>query len=112
MMSFDGDTFNRDYVVNPPAAVASGDAQSYILDDFRVIDDPAPGQAIGDINAKETIGGMPVANVGGAVTNTNTQVIEITTDPFTGQKVKRKVFVKTRLRRSGETVLREDLLGD
>jgi len=111
-LSFDGDMFNKSYVVEPPAAIASGDPQSYILDEFRAIDEPSPGQAIAAVNAVKSIGGHPVANIGGAVTNDSTKVIEITVDPFTGQKVKRKVFVKTRIRRSGETVLREDLLGD
>ena len=110
-LSFDGDVFNGSYVTVPPSGIPSGDPQNYLLNELRTIDEPVPGQAMGS-NAGATgpqIGNIPVASVGGATTNSNTQTIEITVDPFTGQKIKRKVFVKSRLRRSGETVLRIEL---
>jgi len=106
-LSFDSDVFNKNFVTNPPSGISSGDPQNYLLNELRTIDEPLPGQAIGSTAGTTTpqIGSIPVANVGGATTKSNTQTIEITVDPFTGQKIKRKVFVKSRLRRSGETVL-------
>jgi len=110
-LSFDADIFNESYVENPPAAVNSGNPESHILDALRTIDGPVPGQAIGTNNASKEIGGTPVAKVGNTTTDSNAQTIELAVDPFTGQRVRRRVFVKSRLRRSGETVLKEDLLG-
>ena len=106
-LSFDGDVFNESFVTNLPSGIPSGDPQDYLLNELRTIDMPVPGQAIGSspgITSPE-IGGIPVTNIGGATTKSNAQTVEITVDPFTGQKIKRKVFVKSRLRRSGETVL-------
>ena len=48
--------------------------------------------------------------VGGATSDDNrTKIIEIEQDPFTGKKVTKKLHVKTRVNRKGETVLRETL---
>jgi hypothetical protein len=48
--------------------------------------------------------------VGGATSDDNrTKIIEIEHDPFSGKKVKKKLHVKTRTNRKGETVLRETL---
>ena len=51
----------------------------------------------------------PVANIGGSITDSNNKILEFYKNPFTGEIVEKKVFVKSRIRRSGETVLREDI---
>tara|TARA_B100000131_G_scaffold110724_1_gene107705 strand:- start:22132 stop:23322 length:1191 start_codon:yes stop_codon:yes gene_type:complete len=106
-ISFDSDVFTDSYVQQAPANIASGDPKSYILDDMRTIDRNLPGQAIANTQGK--IGGMSIANVGGTTTDSDTEVFEITKDPFTGKTIRKKVLVKTRLRRSGETVLKETI---
>ena len=106
-ISFDSDVFTDSYVDEAPSNIPSGDPKSFILDDMRLIGENPPGQAIASSHGK--IGGIPVANVGGATTDSDTEVFEITVDPFTGKTVKKKVLVKTRIRRSGETVLKETI---
>ena len=96
-----------------------------ILDDIRVVSDPLPGQSIGaplrassdsrgifkqrdaaQVSTRDINGDF----VGGAVSDDNrTKIIEIDSDPFTGKKVTKKLHVKTRTNRKGETVLRETL---
>ena len=104
-LSFDSDLFGDNYVTEAPANIPSGDPTSFILDDMRTTNENPPGQAIAHLRGK--IGGQSVADVGGALSDSDASVFEITVDPFTGETVKKKVRVKTRIRRSGETVLRE-----
>jgi len=104
-ISFDSDIFTDSYVVDPPANIPTADTKNLILDDMRTVDQNLPGQAMA--NAKGKLGGKSTANIGGTVSDSDTRVIEVLHDPFTGQTVKKKVLVKTRIRRSGETVLRE-----
>ena len=106
-ISFDSDVFTDSYVTDPPANIPSGDPKNFILDDMRTMEENIPGQAMA--NARGKIGGKPVANIGGTTSDSDTQIIEVLHDPFTGQSVKKKVLVKTRLRRSGETVLKETI---
>ena len=109
-ISFDADIYGMDaYTSEPPAGISSGDADSYILENIRTVDEPLPGQAISHPNANNSLGKNPVANIGGAVTNSNAKILEYESDPFTGKLIKKRVFVKSRIRRSGETVLREDI---
>ena len=77
------------------------------MDDIRTSEENVPGQAVAHKNGK--IKSKPVANVGGTTTDSDVQVYEITKDPFTGKEVKKKVLVKTRIRRSGETVYKETI---
>jgi len=104
-ITFDSDIFKDNYINEPPANVNSGDPDSYILDDMRTTEENIPGQAIAHRTGKQK--DKAVANVGGTTTDSDVQVFELTNDPFTGQDVKKKVLVKTRIRRSGETVYRE-----
>jgi hypothetical protein len=106
-ISFDIETFTDNYVVEPPANIPSGDPKSFILDNMRTSDDYIPGQAIA--HSRGQIGSKPVANVGGTTSDSDTRIFEIDKDPFTGKLVKKKILVKTRIRRSGETVLRETI---
>ena len=106
-ISFDSDVFTDSYVTDPPANIPSGDPKNFILDDMRTMEENIPGQAMA--NARGKIGGKPVANIGGTTSDSDTQIIEVLHDPFTGQSVKKKVLVKSRLRRSGETVLKETI---
>lgn len=109
-ISFDADIYGMDtYASEPPAGISSGDPDSYILENIRTVDEPLPGQAISHPNADNSLGKNPVANIGGAVTNSNAKILEYESDPFTGKLIKKRVFVKSRVRRSGETVLREDI---
>ena len=68
-----------------------------------------PGQAISHPNANDSLVENPVANIGGSITDSNNKILEFYKNPFTGEIVEKKVFVKSRIRRSGETVLREDI---
>ena len=106
-ISFDVDVFDDTYVNSPPANISSGDAESFILDDIRTIEENVPGQSVAHKNGK--IKSKSVSNVGGTTTDSDVQIFEITTDPFTGREVRKKVLVKTRNRRSGETVYRETI---
>jgi hypothetical protein len=109
-VSFDMDVYGatQGFVTEPPSNIPSADPNNYILEDIRTVDDSLPGQAMPK-GAKSEYGKNGPANVGGAVSDTQNQIIEITVDPFTGKEVKKKVIVKTRINRSGETVLRETI---
>ena len=47
--------------------------------------------------------------VGTTSDDNRTKIIEVDRDPFTGKNVRKKLHVKTRTNRKGETVLRESL---
>ena len=109
-IAFDTDVYGMDtFASPPPAGIPSGNPDDYILDEIRTIDEPLPGQAIAYKNADDSLAKNPVANVGGTLSNSNAKILEYESDPFTGELVKKRVFVKSRIRRSGETVLREDI---
>lgn len=109
-VSFDMDVYDpsQSFVTDPPSNIPSGDPEQYMLDDIRTVDDSLPGQAM-PAGAKSEYGKNGPANIGGAVSDTQNQIIEITKDPFTGKEVRKKVIVKTRINRSGETVMRETI---
>ena len=107
-ISFDADVYTDDWVNVGPSNIPSAEAGAYILEDMRTVDDSLPGQAIPRTEFPDAR--KPgEALVGNAVSDRSTRVIEITKDPFTGKEVKKKVLVKTRITRSGETVLRETI---
>lgn len=107
-ISFDADLYTESFASEPPAGIPSGEADSYILEDVMTIDQALPGQAVAS-NQNNSLSKNVVANIGGAQSQNYAKVIEIELDPFTGKQVKKRVFVKSRNRRSGETVLREDI---
>ena len=112
-LSFTGEIFNLEaYANNPPANIPSGDSTAYILDDVRSIGDPPPGQAIAHPYAPDSLRSQPVADVGGAETRSDVKTVKIEENPFTGEERTRKVFVKSRNRRSGETVLKIDIYSE
>ena len=89
-ISFTTDVYGMDtYADPPPAGIPSGDPDSYILDAIRTVDDPLPGQAIAHKNADDSLAKNPVSNVGGALTDSNTKILEYESDPFTGELVKK-----------------------
>lgn len=126
MITFDGLIPGGDDVdLSRPAGIPTGDPSDLILDDLRTIDEPIPGQSIASNSAAASdsrgifkgkdgaqIGTRDINGdyVGGATSDDNrTKIIEIERDPFTGKKVTKKLHVKTRVNRKGETVLRETL---
>jgi len=108
-VAFDANIFLRDWTNIAPANVKSTNPDTHVLDDVLTVDDPAPGQALPTGQVSEIPPGSPQALVGNAVSDSTTDVWEITKDPFTGQTVRKRVLVKTRIKRSGETVLRETI---
>ena len=125
ILSFDSLLFDKEIDEGIPSGIPTGNPGDLILDDIRVVNDPIPGQSIGaPLNASSDSRGIfkerdasQVSTrdingdyVGGAVSDDNrTKIIEIDSDPFTGKKVAKKLHVKTRTNRKGETVLRETL---
>jgi len=110
-ISFIADIFGvNDFAVDPPSNIPSGDAGDYVLDSMRTVDDPLPGQVLGHAGSMTSNKLLPVANVGGGESDSNAQILETESNPFTGKRETRRVFVKSRIRRSGETVLKEDIL--
>lgn len=88
--------------------INSVNPDDYVLSDLRTVDDPIPGQSIGPTNDESTsIESLKVENVGGTTTDEDDYIIEEGRDPTTGELKKRKLAVKTRTNRRGETVLRE-----
>jgi len=124
-ISFDSLIMDKDVDIQRPNGVVSSEAGDYVLDDLRTVDEPLPGQTIGrpSTAASDSRGifslrdASQVTNrdlngdfVGGSTSDDNrTKIIEIDHDPFTGKKVQKKLHVKTRTNRKGETVLRESL---
>ena len=124
-ISFDALIFDKEIDTQTPSGIPTGDPGDLILDDLRTVSEPLPGQAIGkaSLAASDSRGifkqrdGSQVSSrdingdyLGGATSDDNrTKIIEIENDPFTGKKVKKKLHVKTRTNRKGETVLREAL---
>lgn len=124
-ISFDGIVMNKDFDISRPSGIPTGDPEDLILDDLRTVSEAMPGQAIGgsSLAASDSRGifkqrdasQIPTNDingdqVGGATSDDNrTKIIEIDHDPFTGKKVTKKLHVKTRTNRKGETVLRETL---
>ena len=124
-ISFDALIFDKEIDTQTPSGIPTGDPEDLILDDLRTVEEPLPGQAIGkaSLAASDSRGifrqrdASQVSNrdingdyLGGATSDDNrTKIIEIENDPFTGKKVKKKLHVKTRTNRKGETVLREAL---
>jgi hypothetical protein len=110
-ISFNSDILTINNFANtPPSNIPSGDTNDYVLDDMRTVDDPLPGQAIGHAGSMHPVKSLPVANVGGAESDSDIQILKIEYNPFTGEPNATRVFVKSRIRRSGETVLKEDIL--
>ena len=114
-ISFDALIVGKEVDVSVPGGPPSGDAVDYILDDLRTVDEPLPGQSIGgpteaSSDPKHIFPEIASELVGNAVTDDNrTRMIEVDRDPFTGKKEIKKLHVKTRTNRQGETVLRETL---
>ena len=124
-ISFDALVFDKEIDTQTPSGISTGNPEDLILDDLRTVSEPIPGQAIGkpSLAASDSRGIFKLRDasqvssrdingdyVGGAVSDDNrTKIIEIENDPFTGKKVKKKLHVKTRTNRKGETVLREAL---
>ena len=124
-ISFDANILGKDVDIHPPSGPPSGDAKDYILDDLRTVDEPLPGQSIGGAtNAASDPTGIfknddetdvPTTNegtekVGEANTDDKkTKVVEVDKDPFTGKEETKKLFIKMRTNRQGETILRESL---
>ena len=124
-ISFDALIFDKEIDTQTPHGISTGNPEDLILEDIRTVSDPIPGQSIGSKSfaASDSRGifkqrdASQVTNrdingdfVGGATSDDNrTKIIEIEHDPFTGKKVKKKLHVKTRTNRKGETVLREAL---
>jgi len=107
-ISFDADVSSQSLSSEPPAGIPSGEADSYILEDMMTVDQSGPGQAVAS-NQNRSLSKNVVANIGGTTSQNNAKIIEIELDPFTGKQIRKRVFVKSRNRRSGETVLREDI---
>jgi hypothetical protein len=105
-ISFTADVLSvGDFAQAPPANVPSGNPNAYILDDIRVENTP-PGQALGGTVPNDYLATHPVSTVGGAETTSYAKTIELSQNPFTGEVVSTAVLVKSRDRRSGETVLK------
>ena len=114
-----------DIDISKPAGIKTGDPSDLILDDIRTVNEPLPGQSIGGTSAAASdsrgifkekdgaqIGTRDINGdfVGTATSDDNrTKIIEIERDPFTGKQIRKKLHVKTRVSRKGETVLRETL---
>jgi hypothetical protein len=88
--------------------IDSVDLDDRVLDDLRTTDDPIPGQSVGP-NGDESQNILPpnVENVGGSMTDEENYVIDESRNPITGEIVRKKLAVKTRTNRRGETVLRQ-----
>jgi len=108
-----------------PQGIASANPNDYVLEDVRTVDDLLPGQSIGSTNfaASDSRGifkkrqGSEYENQesGDTVVGTThaednrTRIVEYETNPFTGETITKKLHLKTRTNRQGETVLRESL---
>ena len=124
-ISFDALVVNKEFDTQAPSGIASSDAKDYILEDIRTVNESLPGQSIAGSSAAHSDSrgifrqrdASQVSNrdingdlVGGARSDDNrTKIIEVDVDPFTGKNVRKKLHVKTRTNRKGETVLREAL---
>ena len=106
-IAFDADIFDDEYANTYASNVQSADPDCYVLDDIRTNEDYVPGQTIGESCGDTS--NLPVALVGNKTSDSSTRIIELAQDPFSGRRVRKKVLVKTRIRRSGETVLRETI---
>ena len=139
-ITFDVTSFGGNLIGTPISGPASGDPNSYILDDLSSEDDFLPGSgvgrssvaasrnAIGDPTLGGTYAASDLRGVGGAAPRGQTttvgghtsgpssvDIIRITKDPFSGKPVRSIVKVKTRNQRQGETVYSAaipDNLGD
>ena len=107
-ISFDADIYTDDWCPHRPSNIPSADPGAYVLEDMRTVDDSLPGQAMPK-GSYPPAAKQGAALVGNAVSDQDIKIYEITKDPFTGKDVRKKVLVKTRIRRSGETVLRETI---
>lgn len=88
--------------------IDSADPDDHVLSDLRTVDEPIPGQSVGPTEDESTsVEQLKMENVGGTATDEDNYVIEEGRDPTTGKMKKRKLAVKTRTNRRGETVLRE-----
>jgi len=106
-ISFTVDILDGENFVNRPAAgIPAGDTDAYILDNIRTVDDLPPGQVLGIPGANRALDTLPVANIAGAQTTSDVKTVKMSKNPFTGQVNPTEVLVKSRNRRSGETVLR------
>jgi len=124
-ISFDALIFNKGVDPQTPSGIPTGDPADLVLDDLRTIDEPLPGQSIGGSSAaaSDSRGIFNLRDaaqvstrdingdfVGETTSDDNrTRIIEIDHDPFSGKKVTKRLHVKTRTNRKGETVLREEL---
>jgi hypothetical protein len=88
--------------------IDSAEPGDHALSDLRTVDDPIPGQSVGPTEDESTSVLPPaIENVGGSTTDEDDYVIDEGRDPMTGKIVRRKLEVKTRTNRRGETVLRQ-----
>jgi len=124
-ISFDALVVNKEFDTQTPSGIVSSNANDYILEDIRTVNESLPGQSIAGSSAAHSDSrgifkqrdASQVTNrdingdlVGGARSDDNrTKIIEVDVDPFTGKNVRKKLHVKTRTNRKGETVLREAL---
>ena len=124
-ISFDANISGKEFDANIPSGIASGDPADYLLEDIRTVDEPIPGQSIGSTKssvsdsrsifkkrqgAQISVQSAGNFKIGGTVPDDNrTQIVEYEKDPFTGERATKKVFLKSRINRQGETVLRETL---
>lgn len=124
-IQFDAVVASQDFEVNTTEGIPSGDATDYILEDIRTLDDPLPGQSISSTKFaySDSRGifkkrqGSKSSNVeegetvlGGTYSDDHsTKIIEYENNPLTGEKITKKLHMKTRTNRKGETVLREAL---
>ena len=123
-IKFEGIVSGRQFETDIPAGIPTGNPGDLVLEDVRTVDEPLPGQGIqgqksaasdsrrifkgrrGD-QTPEVIG---TTEVGGTHSDDNrTKIVEYEKDPLTGKNVKKKVHVKNRTNKKGETVLREAL---
>tara|TARA_Y100001958_G_C20920728_1_gene335101 strand:- start:65 stop:610 length:546 start_codon:yes stop_codon:yes gene_type:complete len=124
-ISFDALVVEKEFDTQLPSGIPSSDAGDYTLEDLRTVNESLPGQSIARSSAAHSDSrgifrqrdASQVTNrdlngdlIGGATSDDNrTKIIEVDVDPFTGKNVRKKLHVKTRTNRKGETVLRESL---
>ncbi len=104
-IDFSYDVSNSDLLNVPNTPLSSADPEDYVGLNARTIDEPLPGQAIGNgqnQNNKTTV------NAGGQQSrDDDTRFVEFVKNPLTGKTEKTTAVIKTRTNRKGETVLRE-----
>ena len=95
--------------------IASGNSKDYILDDTRTIDDPLPGQAIGEnsfasADPRRMTNGQSIQDINDFTTSVGnsesgtSSIVKFSVDPITGQRVSTSLRINSRNTRKGETV--------